>query len=90
MINTQVIAMHFPSTAVRPPISTADTREALKNPVAGDEAFIHGKRTPPDEFVQATPTVSTAEQQEDHFSLQQYLTFLEAQRKQIEIYSKEN
>jgi hypothetical protein len=90
MINTQVIAMHFPNTAVHRPISTADTREALKSPVAGDEAFIHRKRTPPDEFVQATPTVSTAEPREDHYSLQQYLTFLETQREQMEIYAKEN
>ena len=65
MINTQVIAMHFPNTAARRPISTADTREALKSPVAGDEAFIHRKRTPPDEFVQATKARATQPSEKD-------------------------
>jgi len=90
MINTQVIAMHFPSTTVRCPVSTADTHETLKSPVAGDKASIHRQQTPPNNLLQGTPTVSTAEPREDHFSFQEYLTFLEAQREQMEIYAKDN
>jgi hypothetical protein len=90
MIDTQVIAMHFPSTAVRRPNSTADTQETLKSPVAGDEASIRRQQTPPDKFLQATPTVSTSEPREDYSSLQEYLTFLEILREQMEIYAKEN
>lgn len=90
MIDTQVIAMHFPSTAVRRPNSTADTQETLKSPIEGDEAPIHRQQTPPDKFLQATPTVSTSEPREDSSSLQEYLTFLEILREQMEIYAKEN
>jgi hypothetical protein len=88
MIDTQVIAMHFPSTTVRRPISTADTQETLRSPVAGDEASIHRQQTPPTKFLQATATVSTGEPREDHFSLQEYLTFLEIQREQMEIFMR--
>jgi hypothetical protein len=91
MTDTQVIAMHFPSTAVRRPNSTADTQETLKSPVAaGDEASLHRQQTPPDKFLQATPTISTSEPREGYSNLQEYLTFLKILREQMEIYAKEN
>lgn len=89
MINTQIIAMHFPSATVHRPISTADTRETLRTPIAGGDATIHGQRTLPDESLRATPTASTAEPREEHFSLQTYLEFLETQRERMETYAKE-